>query len=100
MIRRDEVEKIAVLANLDLTEEEIETMRLELSRILEFVEELNALHLPDLPTERLQEETDLPLREDREVPFPADDLIDQAPSLNRRYYEVPIVIGEDDSSEP
>ena len=99
MIHRDIVEKIAGLANLELTKDEIETMRCELSRILDFVEELNALELPDIPPVRLRGETVLPLREDREVPFPADDLIEQAPSLNRRYYEVPIIIREGESSD-
>ncbi len=99
MIHRDAVEKIADLANLDLTEAEIETMQGELNRILDFVEELNSLKLPDIPVARLRGETDLPLREDREDPFPSDDLIDQAPSLNRRYYEVPIIIREGESSD-
>ena len=99
MIPREIVEKVAGLARLDLSDDEIETMRGELSRILEFVEELNSLDLPDIPPERLRAETGLPMRDDRPDPFPADDLIDQAPSLKRRLYEVPIIIREGESSD-
>jgi aspartyl-tRNA(Asn)/glutamyl-tRNA(Gln) amidotransferase subunit C len=44
-IRRDEVEKIAELARLEIPEDRIERMRAELSSVLEFVAQLQRLDL-------------------------------------------------------
>jgi aspartyl-tRNA(Asn)/glutamyl-tRNA(Gln) amidotransferase subunit C len=99
VISREEVGKIARLANLDLTEVEIETMRENLDRILGFVEELNALDIPDIPVDFFSGKKKLFMREDEAVIFPADDLLEQAPKRKKRFYEVPKIINEDDSSE-
>ena len=101
MIPRDVAERVADLAGLDLGPDGIETARVELNRILEFVEALNALDLPDLSPGDLHGGLKAPLREDRVRVFPFQDVLSQAPSLRGGHYEVPMVIPEkgDDSSD-
>ena len=53
-LSRDDVLKLARLARLDLSEEEIESFRGELDEILKYVEHLNAVDVADLkPTSQV-----------------------------------------------
>ena len=49
-LSRQEVEKIARLARLSLSEEEIEQYRSQLSEVLTYVEQLKELDVTDVPT--------------------------------------------------
>ena len=62
-IRRDEVEKIAELARLEIPEDRIERMRAELSSVLDFVAQLQRLDLTAHAASGLAPEG-MPLRED------------------------------------
>jgi aspartyl-tRNA(Asn)/glutamyl-tRNA(Gln) amidotransferase subunit C len=62
-IRRDEVERIAELARLEIPEERMERMAAELSAVLDFVTALNRLDLAGLSPTSLAP-ADAALRED------------------------------------
>jgi aspartyl-tRNA(Asn)/glutamyl-tRNA(Gln) amidotransferase subunit C len=89
-VSSDDVRHIASLARLDLTAEEIERFRHELSTILAYVEQLDEVEAgraaePSSP--------DQPLRADEVVPWPdLEALLDAAPDLVAGYFRVPRVI--------
>jgi aspartyl-tRNA(Asn)/glutamyl-tRNA(Gln) amidotransferase subunit C len=98
LISREEVEKIAGLANLDLSSDEIQTMRVELDRILEFVGELDELAVPEMSIEKVHGKDKLSLRDDVVEVCGGDDLMTRAPLRKNRFYVVPKIIEEDPSS--
>jgi aspartyl-tRNA(Asn)/glutamyl-tRNA(Gln) amidotransferase subunit C len=97
MIDRKTIERMAELARLDLTEDDIRAIERDLDRILRFVEELNDLDLSVAPTDDVMVDIALPMRGDEEVDCPADPLLELSPARRDRAYEVPRIIRE---SEP
>lgn len=89
----DDVRRVAALARLQLSPEEEVRLAGELSKILEYMEKLNALDTAGVtPTAHA-----LPVagafRPDDPFPFDArDELLAQAPDLRDGYYRVPRVI--------
>jgi aspartyl-tRNA(Asn)/glutamyl-tRNA(Gln) amidotransferase subunit C len=95
-ITEEEVRRVAELANLALTEEEISQMTRDLSGILEHVDKLNELDTSNVePMSQVlfdAEET-ATLREDRERPTLSNhDALANAPVAGSGYFKVPLVI--------
>lgn len=95
-ITEEEVRRVAELANLALTEEEISQMTRDLSGILEHVDKLNELDTSNVePMSQVlfdAEET-ARLREDRERPTLSNhDALANAPVAGSGYFKVPLVI--------
>jgi aspartyl-tRNA(Asn)/glutamyl-tRNA(Gln) amidotransferase subunit C len=89
-ITREHVLHVAKLAHLDLTEEEVERFREQLSAILEAVSKVSELDLADVPP------TSHPLdlvnvwREDEPGPsLSADDVFANAPDREDEFFKVP-----------
>ena len=89
-IDRDQVLHVAKLAHLDLTEEEVERFREQLSAILEAVSKVSELDLADVPP------TSHPLdlvnvwREDEAGPcLPLEDVFANAPAREGDFFRVP-----------
>ena len=89
-ITREQVIHVAKLAHLDLTEEEVERFREQLSAILEAVSKVSELDLADVPP------TSHPLdlvnvwREDEPRPsLSADDVFANAPDREDEFFKVP-----------
>jgi len=88
-IGADDVRHIARLARLDLSEDEVQRFRRELSAILEYVNRLEELE-PGSAAE--PEPPDQPLREDRVVGWPEPSwFLNQAPSRDG-FFLVPRVV--------
>ena len=92
MVDRDWVERIARLARLKLTEEEVNLFQSQLSDILRFVEQLN-----DLDTEGVEpylEETErTPMREDEPgESLSQDEALMNAPERKGGFFVVPRVV--------
>jgi aspartyl-tRNA(Asn)/glutamyl-tRNA(Gln) amidotransferase subunit C len=89
-VSSEDVRHIARLARLDLTGDEVEQFRHELSTILAYVEQLDEVeagHAAEPPS------PDQPLRADEVVPWPdLEALLDAAPDLVAGYFRVPRVI--------
>lgn len=95
-ITEQEVRRVAELANLALTGEEISRMAHDLGSILEDIDKLNELDTSDVEpmTQVLfdQEET-ATLREDRErPPLSNSEALANAPAAGSGYFKVPKVI--------
>jgi aspartyl-tRNA(Asn)/glutamyl-tRNA(Gln) amidotransferase subunit C len=90
MIDRDQVLHVAKLARLKVTDDEVDRMAEELSKILEHVETMNELDLEGVePTSHVVDLTNV-LREDVPRPgLPREKALDQAPDAADGGFRVP-----------
>ena len=108
-ISREEVLRVAQLANLELSGEEAETYRAQLDAILEYIDKLNRLKVDNvepmaqilersastaaLPSVAPVETDDSGTREDILLPCNyGEAVLDQAPEAKKPYFRVPKVI--------
>ena len=90
MIEREQVLHVARLARLRLTDDEVERMAGELSKILDYVETMNELDLEGVePTSHVVDLTNV-LREDVPRPsWPREVVLEQAPDATETGFRVP-----------
>jgi aspartyl-tRNA(Asn)/glutamyl-tRNA(Gln) amidotransferase subunit C len=90
MIDREQVLHVAKLARLRLSDDEVERMAGELSKILEYVETMNELELEGVePTSHVVDLTNV-LREDLPRPsWPREVVLEQAPDATETGFRVP-----------
>lgn len=94
-LSRDDVLRLARLARLTITDEEVEQYRSELSEILHFVEQLQTADVTGLtPTAQVTGLTNV-MREDEVVDYGVspDDLLRIAPAKQDRQVKVKRMIG-------
>ena len=95
-ISREDVLKVAALANLELTDAEVETYRGQLDDILTYIDKLNEVDtsLIEPMTQAIATSTDgTTLREDTIVrSYVIDDVLAGAPDPEPPYFRVPRVI--------
>jgi len=96
-ITRDDVVRVADLANLELSEAELETYRQQVDEILEYIGKLNELDTskaePMAQVLSGDQLADATLREDLVVPCAvAEDVLKYAPDPEPPYFRVPKVI--------
>lgn len=95
-ISREEVEHVARLARLDLTPEEIEMFRGQLSVVLERARRIQALPLDDVPPTAHPVEMRNVLRSDTVVPPQAPErVLDNAPEREGPLFRVPRIREEE-----
>lgn len=92
-ITKEEVEKVAHLARLNLTEEEKEKMILDMAAIIEFADKISELDIGDVPpTDHIIPINNV-FREDKVHPsMDRDELLRNAPSSENGYFSVPKVV--------
>jgi aspartyl-tRNA(Asn)/glutamyl-tRNA(Gln) amidotransferase subunit C len=97
-ITREEVERVAALARLSLSEEEVRRMASELDTILEYVEELGRVDTDGVEATCHVLPLDTPMREDRAEPALDPELaLANAPQRDGSAFVVPKVIeGEEE----
>ena len=92
-LTRAEVEHIAALARLELSEEEKDRFRQQLSAILDYFSQLQALDAGDIPPTASVIEAVVELRPDRPRPgLPLDELLANAPQVSDDQFRVPPVL--------
>lgn len=92
-ITREEVRRVAVLARLQLSPQEEETLTGQLDKILQYMEKLNKLDTADV--EPLAHVVDIvnAFREDRVANQPSiDALLANAPAREKDFFKVPKII--------
>ena len=91
MLSRDQVLHVARLARLELTEEEIERLGPELSKVLDWVETIEQLgDLSDVPPTSHVVEVENVLRADEPRPsWPVDEVLARAPDAALGGFRVP-----------
>ncbi|MBO0727441.1 MAG: Asp-tRNA(Asn)/Glu-tRNA(Gln) amidotransferase subunit GatC [Blastocatellia bacterium] len=97
-ITQTEVEKVAALANLELTAEEKELFSNQLAAIIEYVDQLNELDTSAIEPWRNQSagaaETSYATRDDKVEPsLGQQKALEQAPERDDGHFLVPRVIG-------
>jgi len=93
MITRKDVEKVAKLARLDISEKEKEQYTQQLERVLEFVEQLNEVDTKNIePTAQVTGLENV-YREDKVTQGQNAHLLDNAPATEGGYLKVKAVLG-------
>jgi aspartyl-tRNA(Asn)/glutamyl-tRNA(Gln) amidotransferase subunit C len=88
-----QVEHVAELAQLALTEQEKECLREQLSSILEYAERLQALDTDDIPATATVLPLENVLRDDAVRPsLPVADILANAPAVEDNCFRVPVVL--------
>lgn len=92
-ITKQEVEHVAKLARLELSEQEKEMLTGQLSNILTYVEKLNELDTKDVePTSHVLDIRNV-MRDDAAAPsLPRDRALENAPEKAAGHYKVPKII--------
>ncbi len=91
MLSRDQVLHVARLARLELADEEVERMRLELSKVLDHIEKIGELDDLDgvAPTSHVIDVANA-LRPDEPRPsWPREEILAAAPAVRDDGFEVP-----------
>ena len=96
-ISREDVERVAELAYLELSEAELENYRKQIDEILEYIGKLDELDTAEVePMAQVltdDQTADATLREDVEAPCGvATEILKQAPDPEAPYFRVPKVI--------
>ena len=96
-ITREDVVRVAELAYLDLSEDELEKYRRQIDEILDYIGKLNELDTSGIePMAQVladEQAADATMREDLVVPSAvAEDVLRQAPDPEPPYFRVPKVI--------
>jgi aspartyl-tRNA(Asn)/glutamyl-tRNA(Gln) amidotransferase subunit C len=95
-ISREELEHVARLARLQLTDEEIELFAGQLGAVLERARRIQALPLDDLPPTAHPVELSNVLRDDTVVPcLLPDQVLDNAPEREGDLFRVPRILEEE-----
>lgn len=93
LLNRQEVEEIALLARLALTDDEIERLRGDLAAILAYMDTLQDVDTTGVAPMTHAVPMHLRLREDRvAASLPAEQVVASAPAHVDTYFEVPKII--------
>jgi len=96
-ISREELEHVARLARLELTDEEIELFRGQLGAVLERAQRIQNLPLDDLPPTAHPIELTNVFREDVVVPcLLPDQVLDNAPGREGDLFRVPRILEDEE----
>jgi len=94
-ITADDVRKVAQLARLELPEDTISTYTGQLERILDYVDQLQAVDTDGVPPTTRAVEVINATREDRVVATDVrEDLLDQAPQREGDFFRVPKILAD------
>ena len=93
-VEKHEIEKLAKLARLDVTPEEIEKLQGSLGSLVEYLDTLGQLDLANVEPMTAVDDSARPLRPDVEQPMlPKEKALHNAPEVNLEHFSIPKVIG-------
>jgi len=93
MLSKEEIEHIAMLARLSLTEEEKELFGAQLSSILGYMEKLNELDTEHIePTSHVLSLSNIMREDTPRDSIPREDALSNAPDRTDKFYRVPKII--------
>ena len=96
MIDREQVVHVAALARLALSDAEIDRMQADLQQILQAFEALNALDVAEVaPTAQVIPLASVERPDATEAPLSRDDVVRNAPRVERDQIRVPAVLQEE-----
>ena len=93
MLSSEEVLRIARLARLELTPQEVELYRTRLGRVLEYVKDLEKVNAPADAFVRHIPRDSVAFREDKAVPFSdVASVLSNSPALEDNQFQIPTVV--------
>ena len=94
-ITKDEVNKVAHLARLELNDDEIINHAAQLEKILEYIKQLEKIDTDDVPcTTRAIEVFNVLRKDEQKNSEYTEELLDLAPSREDKFFKVPKIINE------
>ena len=94
-ITKEEVKKVALLARLELNDDEINNQAEQLEKILGYIKQLEKIDTDDVPCTTRAIEVVNVLRKDEKKKFNStDELLELGPSREDKYFKVPKIINE------
>lgn len=94
-LQRDDVAKVALLARLQLTETELQTMTAQLARIVAYVEQLGELETDQVePLAHVMPLENVLVADEPHDSLPRDLALANAPKRDAECYRVPAVLGD------
>ncbi|HUF18107.1 MAG TPA: Asp-tRNA(Asn)/Glu-tRNA(Gln) amidotransferase subunit GatC [Thermoanaerobaculia bacterium] len=95
-IGSEEVRRVAALAGLEFDQAGVEQMAAELSRVLEYVDQLQELDVSGIVDDLGEDPVATPLRTDEVTqPISREDVAANAPGWTNGFFVVPQVIGNE-----
>ena len=95
-VSKDEVQKLAELSRIELSEAEVTKLQSEIDSILSYVDTIQKVKLPETPDASVHLDIENVMREDGE-PLPGnaytEKLLVQAPKREGRYLKVKKILG-------
>jgi aspartyl-tRNA(Asn)/glutamyl-tRNA(Gln) amidotransferase subunit C len=89
-LKLEQVDHIAGLARLELTDEERDRFQTQLSKILDYFQMLNALDLKDIPLSLDEITSPLIFRDDENVVgLDLKQILDNAPDIDKDQFRIP-----------
>ena len=93
MVDRDEVFKIAALAKLHLSEEEVSLYTDQMNEILEYMKQLDELDTEDVePLSHVLDQINMTRPDEEKTSLSRDEALQNAPETDGEYFIVPNVI--------
>ena len=93
-LTRDDVEKVALLARLQFSDDELDELTAQLSQIVDYVEQLNQLDTDDVvPMAHAAELSNVFADDLVRESFPREQVLANAPKSDDECYRVPAVLG-------
>ena len=94
-ITKEEVKKVALLARLELNEDEITNHAKQLEKILEYINQLERINTEDVPcTTRAREVINSFRKDEKKNSDCTEELLELSPSREDKYFKVPKIINE------
>ncbi|WP_204104911.1 MULTISPECIES: Asp-tRNA(Asn)/Glu-tRNA(Gln) amidotransferase subunit GatC [Spirulina sp. CCY15215] len=95
MLDREQVQKVAHLARLELTEAEEESFTRQLSSILDYFEQLSELDTTDIqPTTRAIETSNVTRQDVLDPSLAQEEMLTAAPDRSDRFFQVPQIMSD------
>ena len=94
-ITKEEVQKVAQLARLELNENEINNHAVQLEKILKYIEQLEKINTNDVScTTRAIEVINVFRKDEKKDYVNNEELLDLGPSREDKFFKVPKIINE------
>lgn len=93
MLSEDDIRKVAELARLNLSDQEVAELRPQLSKLIDYVAVLEEVDTEDVePMVHAIEQTNVFRDDVRRDPLPREDALANAPKTDGKYFLVPQII--------
>ena len=94
-LTREDIEKVSLLARLQLSDNELDTLTDQLGQIVQYVEQLNELDTGDVqPMAHTVEIVNVLADDEVRASFDREEILANAPKRDDECYRVPAVLGE------